>query len=172
MSRNQESSDKLDVQAYLELKKLARQLMNNERRDHTLQTTALLHEAYLRYAKAGPDGDRADPKLFPLAAAKAMQRILIDHARSRNRLKRRHKREPVEEIPDDSEKRSQEFLALNEALDLLGQRSPRQKQIVDLHSFGGFTFPEIAAQLQISLSTVEKDFRQARLFLQKKLTDQ
>jgi RNA polymerase sigma-70 factor (ECF subfamily) len=161
----------LDQQAYLELKKLARQLMDDERRDHTLQPTALLHEAYLRYVKAGRDGQAADPKLFSLAAARAMQRILVEHARGRNRIKRRHKREPLGDVPDGSDERAQEFLALTEALELLGKESERQKQIVVLHSFGEFTFQEIADQLQVSLSTVEKDYRRARKFLLTKLAD-
>lgn len=161
----------LDQQAYLELKKLAQHLMDNERRDHTLQPTALLHEAYLRYIKAGPDGRTADPKLFPLAAARAMQRILIEHARARNRNKRRHKLEPLDDIPESLDKQTQEFLALSEALELLGRENERQKQIVQLHSFGGFTLKEIALQLQVSLSTVEKEYRQARQFLLAKLAD-
>ena len=171
MGPDQEPADNLDQQAYLELKELARQLMDNERRDHTLQPTALLHEAYLRYVKGEHDGQRADPKLFPLAAARAMQRILIEHARARNRVKRRHKREPLGEIPDEPDKHTREFLALGEALELLGQKHERQKQIVELHAFGGHTFREIANQLQVSLSTVEKDYRQARQFLLTKLAD-
>jgi RNA polymerase sigma factor (TIGR02999 family) len=165
------SAKNLDEQTYLELKNLARQLMDKERPDHTLQPTALLHEAYLRYVKSGSDGRRADPKLFRLAAARSMQRILVEHARARNRIKRRHQREPLVEIPDDSGQHTQEFLALTEALELLGQKSERQKQIVELHSFGEFTFQEIALQLDVSLSTIEKDYRAARQFLLSKLTD-
>jgi RNA polymerase sigma-70 factor (ECF subfamily) len=171
MRPSDKSAKNLDEQAYLELKKVARQLMDNERRDHTLQPTALLHEAYLRYVKSGPGGQGADPKLFPLAAARAMQRILVEHARARNRIKRRHRREPLEELPDGSDKQAQEFLALTEALELLGEKSERQKQIVELHSFGGFTFQQIADQLHVSLSTIEKDYRAARQFLLSRLEE-
>jgi RNA polymerase sigma factor (TIGR02999 family) len=171
MSEELEGHSGLDERLYQELRQAAKGLMRRERLDHTLQATALVHEALLRYLKSGQPRAPEDPRAFRAAATKAMRRILVDHARGHNRLKRRHRQEPLGEQPMVEDKRGAALLALDEALDSLKQVNPRQSQIVEMRTFGRFKNSEIAEQLEISESTAEKEYRQAREFLLAKLKE-
>ena len=149
---------------YDELRKLAAAHMASEAPDHTLDATALVHEAYLRLAGDLKFDNRGH---FFAAAALSMKRILIESARRKGRLKRGsgRQREAVDldalaaGIPDD------ELLALDDALERFAVHDPGKAQLVELRFFGGMSLPEIAEQLGISLSTAERGWRYARAWL-------
>ena len=154
---------------YQELRTLARAHMAQERAEHTLQATALVHEAYLRLVKdEGPHWDGRQH--FFAAAAEAMRRILIEHARSKNALKRGGQRERVEldnDLPqiaspcDDLD----DLLALDEALDHLGQEDPGKAQLVKLLYFAGLNLEEAAAALGIGRTTAYRQWLFVRAWL-------
>jgi RNA polymerase sigma factor (TIGR02999 family) len=166
--------DKLVALVYEELHRLAGGLMRQERPGHTLQPTALVHEALVRMlhpdALAGAEG-RAQ---FRAAAARAMRRVLVDHARQRLADKRGggRTRQPLDEVLEYFAEQRLDLLALHEALDRLAALHQRQSQVVELRYFGGFTVAEIAEQLQVSVSTVESDFRKATAFLRGQLAEE
>jgi RNA polymerase sigma factor (TIGR02999 family) len=166
--------DKLVALVYEELHRLAGGLMRQERPGHTLQPTALVHEALVRMlhpdALAGAQG-RAQ---FRAAAARAMRQVLVDHARQRRADKRGggRTRQPLDDILDYFAEQSLDLLALHEALDRLAGLHQRQSQVVELRYFGGFTVAEIAEQIQVSVSTVESDFRKATAFLRGQLSEE
>jgi RNA polymerase sigma factor (TIGR02999 family) len=151
---------------YAELRKLAAAKMAQESPDHTLQATALVHEAYLRLV--GEDAPRAfrDRRHFLAAAATAMRRILIDQARARRTEKRGGdcRRVPLEDhaaaAPDP------ELLALDEALQRLAERDPLQARLVELRYFAGLTGDQAADVLGISSSTADRHWAFARAWLQ------
>ncbi len=164
------SADSLLPLVYAELRARAAKLMSAERPDHTLQRTALVHEAYLKLANAGA---RFQSKLhFFNAAALAMRRILVDHAMRRGRKKRHgggvrlnledHTIPPQPAANIDG-------LALNEALDELAAASPRQAQVVMLRFFAGLGDAEIARLLDISEPTVRRDWATARPWLYRRM---
>jgi RNA polymerase sigma-70 factor (ECF subfamily) len=149
-----------------ELHRLVRHYMSRERTGHTLQTTELLDEAYLRLV-GGPKRDWQNRTHFVAAAAQLMRRIMVDHARERRARKRGGA--AVKVSLDDAalvtEKRSEELLALDEALEKLAVQDPRKSQIVELRYFGGLTVEETAAFLKLSPRTVEREWRTARAWL-------
>lgn len=152
---------------YTELRRLARAMMRAERREHILQTTALVHEAWLRL---GSGGDWVDRGRFLGAAAHTMRCILVDHARARARLKRRGATVELEEFAiADVYGQSIDLLALDAALDRLAERSQLAAEIVELRFFGGMSHEEIALARGVSLRTVERTFRFARAFLYRDL---
>ena len=149
---------------YQELHQLARRLMGNERASHTLQATALLHEAWLRLAE--PGGDYADRGHFLRVAARAMRHVLVDHARARAAHKRGNGLRvdlDAEALaaPDDAAS----LLAVDETLARLHALDPQLAQIVELRFFGGLDNPSVAESLGISLRSVERGWRTARAFL-------
>ncbi len=151
---------------YEELRARAGRMLGAERRDHTLQRTALVHEAYLRLA-SGELGFQSRMHFFN-AAALAMRRILIDHATQRGTLKRGrgHARVNFDEINvADEPDEPMDWLELDEALKQLEQLSPRQHQVVMLRFFSGRTQREIAEMMEISESTVDRDWGMARVWL-------
>lgn len=154
---------------YDELKRIARSQMRSERSGHTLQTTAVVHEAFLRLVDQREIGER-DRAYFFGAAARIMRRLLIDHAR----LHRAQKRgsglvEPLEgEIPM-APREAEELLALDEALADLERLDERQSRIVELRHFGGLTVEETADLLEVSTATVKRDWRLARTWLHRRL---
>ncbi|HEY6554452.1 MAG TPA: sigma-70 family RNA polymerase sigma factor [Vicinamibacteria bacterium] len=163
--------DELMAAVYDELRRLARRHMRREGAGHTLQTTALVHEAFLRLADAGlPWQDRDH---FFAVAATQMRRILVDHARSRIRSKRGGGARPLPLPLDDAlaapARSSDDLLAVDEALDRLSERDARKGRVVELHFFGGLSYPEIARLLGVSLSTVRLDMRFAKAWLRKEL---
>jgi RNA polymerase sigma factor (TIGR02999 family) len=151
---------------YEELRSRAGKLIAGERRDHTLQRTALVHEAYLKLA--GAELGFQNRVHFFNAAALAMRRILVDHATRRNTQKRGGGRARVEldegAISDESAE-PMDWVELDEALNKLEQVSPRQHQVVMLRFFSGRTETEIAEMLDVSEITVRRDWSTARVWL-------
>ena len=161
--------------AYDELRRLARGLMQRERGDHTLQATALVNEAALRMLGKNALALSGDRAYFFGAMATAMRRVLVDHARGRNARRRgggEYQRQGLDYVVEAVESEAQvDLVALSDALDILAGVSERQNRIVTLRFFGGMTVPEIAENLQVSQSTVEKDWRVARAWLHRQLGD-
>ena len=156
--------DRVIPLVYQELRRLAHGQMRRERAGDTLQTTALINEAYLRlvdYARVRPR-DRAH---FFAIAAQAMRRILIERARSRRSSKRGSGAQHacLDEAAEVSNQRAADLLALDEALTNLAEIDPRKAQIVELKYFGGMTIEETAEALAVSTPTVERDWHLAKI---------
>lgn len=151
---------------YEELRRLARAQMRGERSDHTLQATALVHEAYFRLVNQ-PERTWQNRTHFIRVAAQVMRRMLIDYARARRTAKREGglRRVPLEEPLLLTEEQSAEVLALNEALERLAQFDARQSRVVELRFFGGLTVEETAEALGLSPKTVKRDWSVARAWL-------
>jgi RNA polymerase sigma factor (TIGR02999 family) len=145
--------------------------MSRERPGHTLQTTAILNEAYLRLVE-NPEPSWQDRTHFIAAAAQLMRRIMVDHARKRHSLKRGADalRVTLDEAAWVTETRSEELLALDEALEKLTAQDPRKSQIVELRYFGGLTIEETAEFLKLSPRTVEREWTMAKAWLYRALT--
>ena len=157
---------------YGELRALADLRLRNERPDHTLQPTALVHEAYLRLL-----GDQrpswADRGHFFRAAAQAMRRILIDHARKRGRIKRGGPRArlPASVLDFVAAQDPADFLALEEAVRRLEEQDPRMGRVVDLRFFAGLSVAETAQALSVSERTVKREWTVARAWLYRALKE-
>lgn len=149
---------------YTEMRKMASFLLRRERPDHTLQPTALVHEVYLRLT-----GERSieweNRKHFFAVAARTMRRILVDHARKSNAVKRKGMRVTLESALAYSDEQAGELLELDEALERLAGWDPRQSQVVELRFFGGLSDEETARVLGISTRTVKRDWSMARAWL-------
>lgn len=167
---NQQAFDKLFTLVYEELRRLASGYMRRERSDHTLQTTALVHEAYVRLANHQKAIVENRLHFFAIAA-KVMRQILIDHARTRNYAKRGGGAPnlSLDEIAILSDERAAELIALDEALLKLSEIDPRQSQIVELRFFGGLTLEETAEFLKISSDTVTRDWNMAKSWLYRQI---
>lgn len=163
---NQSAHDKLIPLVYDQLKQLARRYMRRERADHTLQTTALVHEAYLKLVRQESTNWQGRAQFFGIAA-QLMRRILIDHARGHLREKRggTHKVLPLDEALAFSPEHSEDLLKLHEALDRLSKLDPRQSRIVELRFFGGLSVEETAKFLGVSPMTVKRDWAVAKVWL-------
>ncbi|MBD3161525.1 MAG: sigma-70 family RNA polymerase sigma factor [Candidatus Latescibacteria bacterium] len=155
---------------YSELRRLARSFMRYERPDHTLQTTALVNEACLKLL--GMDEVRwEDRSHFFQAAARAMRRVLIDHARARSRQKRGQgaTKLPLDEIGDEAARVFStprlDIIALDNSLTKLAEEHGRQARVVELLFYAGLTRPETAEVLDVTRSTVDRDWRFARTWL-------
>jgi RNA polymerase sigma factor (TIGR02999 family) len=165
--------DRLLPAVYDELRRLARHYMRQQPSGHTLQVTALVHEAYLRLIDQQQVdwGSRAH---FFGVAAKAMRSILIDHARRRRAAKRGGAAPQVtlgaaaEAVPSAA---NPDLLALDAALLRLAECDPRKSQVVELRYFGGLSLEEVAEVLGVSLATVKRDWITARAWLKRELTD-
>jgi RNA polymerase sigma-70 factor, ECF subfamily len=157
--------DALMPLVYDELKRIARSQLARERPEHTLQPTALVHEAYLRLLGAH-SVDWQDRAYFLGLAATMMRRILVNHARDRAADKRGGGLAPVT-LQAGTAAGQDEFdvLALHLALEQLAQRDPRKARIVELKYFGGLDYDEIASAVGVSSATVRRDFSVARLWL-------
>lgn len=157
---------------YAELHRRAKRLMGRERRDHTLQPTALVHEAFLKLFDKQQTSwqDRAH---FFAVAAHAMREILVDHARGRAAAKRGGDagRVSIDDVSVATEPRSVDLLALDEALDRLAAQDERQSHIVELRFFGGLTIEETAEVLGCSIATVNREWRHARAWLYRRLAE-
>ena len=148
---------------YEELHGRANRLMSRERSDHTLQATALVHEAFLKVAKPGVS---FQSRLhFFNAAALAMRRILVDHAKAHKADKRGGGYREVSLSEIDEPGPSVDVIALDDALDRLAELSPRQAQVIQLRFFAGLKDAEIAEMLDITERTVRRDWVAARLWL-------
>lgn len=157
---------------YSELHRLAHSYMNRQAAGHTLQTTALVHEAYVRLVGKEDPGWNGRGHFFG-AAAQAMRQILIDQARRKAALKRGGGQRAVQldSIELEIQPPSEDILALDEALIELERADPRKAKLVLLHHFAGLTMAETAAALGISLPTAEREWRFTRTLLFTKLTD-
>jgi RNA polymerase sigma-70 factor (ECF subfamily) len=155
---------------YRDLKAIAGAQLRNEREGHTLQPTALVHEAFLRLVNQDRADWRSRAQFFDVAA-RMMRRILVDHARRRSRLKRGGA-EAIMELARGSEAATsspEELLALDEALERLEELDPRQSRIVELHFFAGLSLAETAEAVGCSSATVSRDWRLARMWLAREL---
>jgi RNA polymerase sigma-70 factor, ECF subfamily len=166
-------SFELSAETYEKLRRLAAQYLRSERAGHTLQPTALLHEAFLRVLKQ-PDHAWRDESHVVAFAARAMRRILISYGVARTRDKRggpSSMRLPLDEALDFSVERDLNLGAVDEALEELELEDPRQAQIVELRFFAGLTVDEIASTLKISRATVKRDWATAKLWLRSRLAE-
>ncbi len=161
--------DRLMQLVYNELRGVARAYMRRERSDHTLQATALVHEAYLRLA-GGVAIEWKDRAHFFRAAAQAMRRILVDHTRSLKAAKRGQGRKVVlEETRLISPSLDLDLLDLDGALGELEKLDERQARIVELRFFAGLTVEETATTLELSPATVKREWRTAKAWLRREL---
>jgi RNA polymerase sigma-70 factor (ECF subfamily) len=167
-----EAGHDLASSLYQELHRLAAGKMRFERRDHTLQPTALVNEAYLRLVDCS-DSMWLDRSRVLGIAANAMRRILVDHARAHNAGKRGDGQLQVtlvEEMAGGTTSSTADVLAVDEALTRLAAFDPRQAQVLEMHFFGGLTLDEIALQLDVSVRTVKRDWTMARAWLRQELS--
>jgi RNA polymerase sigma-70 factor, ECF subfamily len=169
-SRGDETAlDRLTPVVYAELRQRARRLMFRERGSHSLQPTALIHEAYLRLVGSAPV-DWRDRGHFYALSARLMRQILVDHARSRGRRKRGAGAMLItldetvigpRETPD--------LVRLDDALHALAETDARKSRVIELRFFGGFSVDEVAAVLEVSPQTVLRDWRLAKAWLQREM---
>lgn len=168
---NQAALDELYPLVYEELHRLARRYMSRERKGHTLQTTALINEAYVRLVDQR-NVQWANRSHFFAISAQIMRRILIDHARRHAYAKRGGgaRQVSLDETAAVIQDNLSEFLRLDEALTSLAQLDPRRSQVVELRYFGGLNNEEIADVLKISENTVIRDWNMARAWLYRQLS--
>ena len=168
---NAEASEQLMPLVYDELRHLARGYLRRERPEHTLQPTALVHEAYLRLVDSTQVNWQSRVHFYGVAA-RLMRRVLVDHARAHAAAKRGGRVEKIslDEAGDILRDEGAGLVALDDALGGLSQLYPRQSRVVELRFFGGLTTPEIAEVLQVSDSTVERDWNFALLWLKREMT--
>lgn len=165
------AADQLLPLVYSELQRLASHALRGESSGHTLQTTALVHEAYMRLV--GADLDWADRGHFMRVASRAMRRVLVDHARRRKTSKRGGGNVALgldtlsEVLPDAA--RPEELIDLDEALERLFALNERTARALELLYFGGLSYDEIAEALDVSAATVHRDLRFGRAWLYKEL---
>jgi RNA polymerase sigma factor (TIGR02999 family) len=165
------AADELLSLVYGELHSLAGRFMAERSSNHTLQPTALVHEAWLRLVEPNPGSSFESRAHFLGVAAKAMRSVLVDHARRRNAQKRggANERIPLDEISVLFEERASDLLALDEALTRLSAMDPQLGRIVELRFFGGLSVEETARALEVSEPTIVRGWRVARMWLQREL---
>jgi RNA polymerase sigma-70 factor, ECF subfamily len=158
---------------YDELRRIAHRYVQRERDGHTLQTSALVNEAYLRLA-GQQKVDLQNRAHFFAVSAQVMRHILIDHARRRRYAKHggEVQRIPIEDASEMSMQRAAELIALEEALDELATIDRRKSRVVELRYFGGLSLEETAEVLEISLMTVRRDWRVAKAWLYRRIKDE
>lgn len=161
---------RLVEQVYPELRRMARRYMRNEHPTHTLQSTALVHEAYLRMVDAAEVNWRDRAQFFAMAA-QMMRRILVDAARARDANKRGGGliKVPMDESATLSDPPDRTVLDVDEALTAFSKIAPRQAKVVELHYFGGLAEEEIVEVLGISLRTIRRDWDFAKAWLLREL---
>jgi len=163
------AADQLVPLVYGELHNLAVHYMRSERGDHTLQPTALVHEAYMRLVDQRHASWQNRSHFFGIAA-QAMRRILVDHARRKQAGKREGgDRVTLDESVAEAPQRSVDLIALDDALNKLAALDPRQARVVELRFFGGLDIEQTAESLGISPATVKRDWTFARAFLQREM---
>jgi RNA polymerase sigma-70 factor, ECF subfamily len=164
--------DRLVPLVHAELRRLARHYMRRERAGHTLQTTALINEAYLKLIDDGPRVSWQNRAHFFGIAARLMRRILVDFARERNFQKRDGGRQvSLDAGMIISPSQNTDVVALDEALSALTAIDERKARVVELRHFGGLTEKEIATVLEVSGETVRRDWRLAKSWLLRRLTE-
>jgi RNA polymerase sigma factor (TIGR02999 family) len=155
---------------YKELRSLAHYHLQSERPDHTLQSTALVHEAYLRLLGGRPL-ELQNRAHFIAVASRLMRQILVDYARGRRAEKRDGGcKITFEELPGLPVVGDAELLALDDALDKLSRKDERQGKIVEMKFFGGLSAPEISSVMGISRATVDRDWATARVWLHREMS--
>ncbi len=168
---DQSALDRLLPLVYADLRKMARRCLQGERRNHTMQTTGLVHEAYLRLVQSNRVQWRDRAHFFALTA-QLMRRVLVDEARKRAVNKRGGgmTRVALDDVLVAVAEPSVDVLALDEALNGLAMVSPRKAQVVEMRFFGGLTIEETAAVLDVSTDIVKREWRTAKLWLSRALT--
>ena len=169
-ARELAANETLFVSLYDTLRLIARSAMRQQSPAHTLQPTALVNEAFVKLTRRGADWKNRGH--FLASAARTMRHILVDHARTRSRVRRRPggKRFELDDAVLAYEERDAGLVRLDEALEELAVKHPRAAKIVELHYFGKLTFNEISAALGMPLRTVERDWRWARIWLHAELS--
>jgi len=165
---NQNALNELTPLVYRELRQLAAAYLRRERQGHTLQPTAVVHEAYLRLM------DQTNPNWqnrshFYGVAARLMRQILVDHARRKHALKRGGLKVPLESAVSFQDGLKPDLLALDHGLSVLEKIDPRKCQAIELRYFGGLSMDEIAQALDVSAVTVRRDLRMAEAWLHKEM---
>jgi len=168
--------ERLAPEVYEQLRRMARRHMRRERAGHTLQTTALVNEVYLRLVDVD-DVSWQDRAHFFAVSAQMMRRILVDAARARASVKRGGRAERVDhptdvdydQIPDLSSQRDRELIAVDDALEALARMDPRKTRVIELRFFGGLSVEETAAVLRISPQSVMRDWKLAKAWLAREL---
>jgi RNA polymerase sigma-70 factor (ECF subfamily) len=171
--------DRLTPMVYDEIRRIAHRYVQREREGHTLQTTALVNEAYLRLAGKQQTNWQNRAHFFAVTA-QVMRHILIDYARRRHYVKHGGEAQRIafdealamEEAGLMSKPRAVELLALDEALDELAKFDPRKSRVVELRYFGGLSLNETAEVLEVSLMTVRRDWRAAKAWLFRRMKDE
>ncbi len=167
---NEEAKERLLRFVYDELKRRARILMSNERRNHTLQPTELVHEAFMRLNDSSAL-DWKDRKHFYGIVSRLMRQVLVDHARSRSAARRGSN--SIHFSTDDFQipitERAASIVALDDALEKLEAFDERQARIVEMRFFGGFSNKEISEVIGVSLRTINREWQYAKLWLFREL---
>jgi RNA polymerase sigma factor (TIGR02999 family) len=163
---DRQCTDQLLEAVYSQLRKIAQQRMKDEKPGHTLQATALVHEAYLRLVQ-NENPKWSSRAQFYVAASQAMQRILIEHARKKKRLKRGGDRQPVASNVVDlaRDENLEDVVALHEAVDRLEEEDPRAALVTRLRFYAGLTVEETAKAMNVSERTVMREWVYARSWL-------
>jgi len=169
---NESARDEVVAIVYQELKELAHHYLRRERPGHTLQTTALVHELYLKLCASGPV-DWQDRAHLLAVAARQLRYILIDYAKTASRQRRggRRIRVTLPDLPDVAIPQEEDVIRLNDALERLEKLSARPAQVVELRFFAGMTEKEIAEVIGASVATVKRDWTFARSWLITELED-
>jgi RNA polymerase sigma factor (TIGR02999 family) len=161
--------DALIPAVYDQLRRIARHHLRQERTGHSLQTNALINEAYLKLIEQKSVSWQSRSHFFGIAA-RLMREILVDHARARQRLKRGGNAQQISlTAAEHEQEQSADLLALNDALEALSEVDPQRSRIVELRFFGGLTIEETAHVMRVSTPTVERGWRAARAWLQSEL---
>ena len=169
-SGNKQALDELMPVVYDHLRKLASNCLRSERPDHTLRATALVHEAYLRLVDS--EITLQDRVHFYVISARLLRRILVDHAKSRNRHKRggEFQKIPLDEAVLVGPESDHGILELDEALQRLAAQDQRKSELIELLFFGGLTYDEAADALKISPATVHRELTLAKAWLHRELS--
>jgi len=171
LSNGEEAAlDRLLPAVYDELRRIAHNQLRGERADHTLRTTELVHEAYEKLVEHNAV-DWQDRQHFFAVAARAMRQVLVDHARKKTAAKRGGDAPemPLDDVTLLQETKTEDLIALDDALDRLAAQDERAAKVVECRFFGGYTIEETADVLDVSRSTVKRDWRGARAWLNREL---
>lgn len=167
---SERQTDLLAEETYEHMRRLAASYLQLESSTVSLSPTVLVHEAYVKLSKQASDRYESRGHFLAIAAT-MMRRILVDHARGRNRIKRggEHMRVVFDEDSTLAPSRDSDVLALDEVLEELQKLDPRQAKIVEMRFFGGMTVPEVAQVLALSTRTIENEWMMCRAWLRKRL---
>jgi RNA polymerase sigma-70 factor (ECF subfamily) len=168
---NQCALDDLTPLVYRELRQLAASYLRKERQGHTLQPTALVHDAYVRLVDQTNPTWQSRSHFFGVAA-RLMRQILVDHARKKHAGKRAGIKVSLDEAVSFQQERSRDLIALDSGLDALEKIDPRKCKAIELRYFGGLSMDEIAQSLDVSMITVRRDLRMAEAWLRQEMQNE